>query len=449
MTEPLDLHNEAMSYAFLADNAKRKDDFIEYLALIKKAFALDKEASLMLKDNLGAEPTRSVLLRSAATLAVQCGEYDEAIQLVAYGLIGNPGAELKAELMDILNEVTLEQEGSQEQLRNSNAYLQFLRNKAINIKIDTKPNAFYSRAVEVDAVLTALRNFKTSILNYIEVSFKKTFQVNDFDDFGNTLSLIKKGFNPLLVNLSFKSFSASICVDDVVMSKNYRQSILAWKDEHLFERFKEDVIDIDYNSVTNLKYLTDKFTPEERHLIYNPIIDTVKNISKYRIHITDKDFKHYQKTFEPITKSAKEILSPKIVYPPSENPKILIQSFALVDEPGQVGKKTIFDYHEMESAEFRRTINQVSHGRDYLVVRTPFELTIVYKRPDFFIDDDKFEIYTRGNSMHDVMLSYNKILINMFNRYKEIGDDDLLLDERALKQRLLNTFTFGTGGINK
>jgi hypothetical protein len=48
------------------------------------------------------EPTRSVLHRSAATLALDCGEYREAERLVATALAGNPPEPIANELRDVL-----------------------------------------------------------------------------------------------------------------------------------------------------------------------------------------------------------------------------------------------------------------------------------------------------------------------------------------------------------
>jgi len=53
------------------------------------------------------EPTRSILHRSAATLAVQCGEYEAAQRLIYRALAGNPPSDIEAELKDLLGKVEL------------------------------------------------------------------------------------------------------------------------------------------------------------------------------------------------------------------------------------------------------------------------------------------------------------------------------------------------------
>ena len=50
------------------------------------------------------EPTRSVLHRSAATLAVECSELREAEKLIGRALAGNPPDDIANELRDLLLE---------------------------------------------------------------------------------------------------------------------------------------------------------------------------------------------------------------------------------------------------------------------------------------------------------------------------------------------------------
>ena len=59
----------------------------------------------MVAPDLGAEPSRSVLHRSAASLAEQCGEFREAERLIAVALSGNPPEEIAEELRDLLQQV--------------------------------------------------------------------------------------------------------------------------------------------------------------------------------------------------------------------------------------------------------------------------------------------------------------------------------------------------------
>ena len=62
----------------------------------------------MLLGALEMEPTRSVLLRSAASLALDCGEVRQSERLIAQGLVGNPPEEIANELRDLLEQVNFQ-----------------------------------------------------------------------------------------------------------------------------------------------------------------------------------------------------------------------------------------------------------------------------------------------------------------------------------------------------
>jgi hypothetical protein len=99
------LHNEAMASANEAYAADLKGDFEAAERNFREAFESESKAALLLKDRLDAEPSRSVLFRSAATLGIDCGEFREAERLISFALAGNPPDDLCDELRDALEKV--------------------------------------------------------------------------------------------------------------------------------------------------------------------------------------------------------------------------------------------------------------------------------------------------------------------------------------------------------
>jgi len=73
--------------------------------LFVQAFELEKQAALMLLTDFDKEPTRSILYRSAASLAMDCGKYREAEKLVTQGLAGNPPEDIAEELQNLYEDV--------------------------------------------------------------------------------------------------------------------------------------------------------------------------------------------------------------------------------------------------------------------------------------------------------------------------------------------------------
>ncbi len=98
------LHHEAMEFTGRSMRAKRYGETEEYLRFTR--LALEKEAAaadLMVDEDI--EPTRSVLHRSAATLAWRCQEYKRAKKLIRRALAGSPPGVIERELTELLGKV--------------------------------------------------------------------------------------------------------------------------------------------------------------------------------------------------------------------------------------------------------------------------------------------------------------------------------------------------------
>lgn len=86
--------NDAMAYRYLG-----KDD--EAHAAFREAWRLERQAAMGLIGDM-LEPSRSILFRSAASLALLCGEVDDAQKLAHLGLGGAPSLRVRESLQTIL-----------------------------------------------------------------------------------------------------------------------------------------------------------------------------------------------------------------------------------------------------------------------------------------------------------------------------------------------------------
>lgn len=105
MNSVADDHDRAMEMADRALEARRQGDEEQARAYFRDAFAFERRAAERIAPDLTAEPSRSVLHRSAAALAVECGEAREAERLIAIALTGNPPEEIAEELRDLWQQV--------------------------------------------------------------------------------------------------------------------------------------------------------------------------------------------------------------------------------------------------------------------------------------------------------------------------------------------------------
>src|SRR5579862_4799256 len=94
-------HLQAMEKVDLACSARRAGDLSTALQLFLAAYELEKRAAEALSSHLEMEPTRSILYRSAAALALEAEEEREAERLACKGLSGEPPREIAYELREI------------------------------------------------------------------------------------------------------------------------------------------------------------------------------------------------------------------------------------------------------------------------------------------------------------------------------------------------------------
>ena len=107
LQEIKELHDQAMSLVDDAIIARHRGQFDLTKQKYREAFPLEKEAALRTKEENVGEPSESVLLRSAATIALNAGLYPDAEKLACLALSGNPPNVIADELREVLVEVLI------------------------------------------------------------------------------------------------------------------------------------------------------------------------------------------------------------------------------------------------------------------------------------------------------------------------------------------------------
>ena len=88
-----ELHSQAIELAEKGDAGERGH--------YEQAAAFADQAATAWADAGGVEPTRSILYRLAASLAIQCGYHERAETLICRGLLGEPPTEIARELRSL------------------------------------------------------------------------------------------------------------------------------------------------------------------------------------------------------------------------------------------------------------------------------------------------------------------------------------------------------------
>lgn len=108
MKEIENLHEQAMDMAESAILLKLKKNAEESFEAFSSAYQLEAEAAMLLKESYDLEPSRAILFRSAASLALNAKRFRDAEKMVALGLAGNPPESLADELRNIYENINFE-----------------------------------------------------------------------------------------------------------------------------------------------------------------------------------------------------------------------------------------------------------------------------------------------------------------------------------------------------
>jgi hypothetical protein len=102
------LHNRAMDLAEKAVILRLRKNIDESTEAFNAAFLLETEAAMQIKDLYDLEPSRSIMFRSAASLALNARLFRQAEQMIAIGLSGNPPEPIADELRDLYETINFE-----------------------------------------------------------------------------------------------------------------------------------------------------------------------------------------------------------------------------------------------------------------------------------------------------------------------------------------------------
>jgi len=434
MKNARELHQHAMLISSEADKQLQAGKVEKYLELGKQAFELEREAAMMLFSELGAEPTRSVLYRSAATLALNCNQPKEAKKLIHAALSGSPPEAIEHELIELDTQVeaVLVEQGqiSHQQL----AYLTLLRGKALNFRI--KPRTpHHSLAIVMDHVTSYLKTVKSALISYVDVSFRKTFSPSSLGQrYELVLERIKQDANPLLVNLNWKSFGASISTDLVIMSEDFSQPINDWK-RVVFEDFRSEVFFLDYDSMESIEKLCDKYEPVELRAIYGNIIQSFSSAKQYVVSLTDERFNETFREYKPVMKAVRDKIAP-YVEDILDEPLKLVKTTGLSrpESEGAISKKFIIETEELVNGVFSRIIKDIHIGSQSIYLKEPLQLEVVYESGTFQITVAPLNLVISGKTFDQVVDSFKKAFAEKYFRLIGSEDDTLTTDERTAKQ---------------
>lgn len=190
-----DLHNKAIELADLAFIYKFKGLNDEAKALFEEAFSFEKSAAFSAREENIGEPTVSVLLKSAASLALNFEGYKDAEKLICLALSGEPPFEIAEELRNLLEDVYFQ--------RHLN--LQGISLNATELQLVIAGKGIGYGMAKSELVFDRINTFEKITYRTVERKSGKSFRAS-----GNVSKIIKMGFQPYLSVPRAASFAFTI-----------------------------------------------------------------------------------------------------------------------------------------------------------------------------------------------------------------------------------------------
>jgi hypothetical protein len=173
------LHNQAMDLAEKAVMLRIRKEPDESIKVFNSAFQLEMQAAMQLKDSFDFEPSRSIMFRSAASLALNARLYREAEKMIAIGLSGDPPDTIAEELRNLYENINFEKH---------------LRLKGVtlsdtDIQLSLAGNSAAYGMIKADEFIKRAEIFNNMTIRTAERLHKKPFR-----EYGRVSKYIKENF---------------------------------------------------------------------------------------------------------------------------------------------------------------------------------------------------------------------------------------------------------------
>lgn len=250
--------------------------------------------------------------------------------------------------------------------KNREYYTEFLKENSVYLKIENQSTK-QGRFISLSEITVFVNSVSSSYGGYVAVDFHKNFD-NYFSDskrLNSILKSVQEVLDPKGVEYVENSFEIGLAIDkSMIRSKIQDQNLRNWAISVL-EKYKKDVIELDYNKDEEIERIIMNYSADERALIYDPLIRLSKN-KKIKFLYRDKGQDKKYKIIKIKTEKALK-LSPKPEKIPDEKEYELINALVWARKSNKIiltEENTLFAIRENEHPIYLKTEDFKKEGYD-------------------------------------------------------------------------------------
>jgi|GEM_PF-5597796 len=321
------MHRLAMKHfskAELLSKEGRDEDAFSYYNL---AADLETEVAESYFEKAKSEPTRSILIRSAAFVNLKAGRVAEAQRFIYFGLLNLTDEVILNELKDALKLSLLLEHGNAIKLSSEYSYLKKLKEHSKIYRIEPEKSEFYGQ-VTTNMIVDFFSSIHDSYGSYLRAALTKIEQVNLQPKFIE--SIVKNQTDFRVLGNWQGSFEVELVNDFVPYGTSKEVNNVTINSLDIFTR---DVLEnpMDNEEITEIKK---RYTQEEVNNIYGPIIKVRSSGSDFKIEVVSKD-RTRRRPIAKLNKDVKKKVITKVSREPGNITSLISTTGALTEE----GKK--------------------------------------------------------------------------------------------------------------
>lgn len=302
-----------MRFSFLAKQARtqgKEDDAIE--AYIKAA-EFESSVADYYFDKPELEPTRSIIIRSAAFLNLKAGNIDISEKYIFWGLVNTQDLAVREQLYEALELCIAFKKLQPKEVSGNVDYIYRLRQKSVLYSIEPK-NKQYSSAVTLEMIADFSESYTKSIKAFAKSKFKKSaiVKVISVDDEEDHADEFQKLINPVLTAAGFGSFKFAVATD--ILGRIGEVPEITKLKSNILLNYHDEVFSKDFNQQTIAQF-RQEYSKEELDDIFRPVINMRTSKADYRISYLDRDSLTTKLVSRIGQKEKKELLPPKTIQP--------------------------------------------------------------------------------------------------------------------------------------
>ncbi len=335
--KPRILHSEAMELSFKAKEAFSQGDINLALDYYCQAADIEGELADFYANRPDLEPTRSVIIRSAAFLNLKAGRISEAQKYIFFGLLNIQDELIREQLNNALELMITLKNNSPYTVATQFNYLNALRQKSIHYTLEPVSPEF-ERSVPIESVKDFFDHYLKSLLAFAKTQLRRlSDSINVVhDSLENELSKVVR---PLLTNSGYGSFKFSIA-NDFVARDSENPTLTHLKREVVYKYHIEIFINpLDDDNIDKIKQ---EFSDEEINEIFRPLAKLKSTKSNYKVGYFDIENlnKSYVKSI--VYKQRKRLITPKQISGEDIGELENIIKHRRIAPSGKVLSKTLF-----------------------------------------------------------------------------------------------------------